>query len=75
CCGAGGTFNLTHYDQSMAILDRKMGRVQGTGATILATSCPSCMLQLSHGVREKGLNVKVRHVTQLLDEAYGGASA
>lgn len=70
CCGAGGTFNLTHYDQAMAILDRKMGKVSNTGATILATSCPSCMLQLRHGVRSKGLDVKVRHVTQVLDEAY-----
>ena len=70
CCGAGGTFNITHYDQAMAILDRKMERVNGTGATILATSCPSCMIQLGYGARKKGLNVKVRHVTQLLDEAY-----
>jgi Fe-S oxidoreductase len=40
----------------------------------VATSCPSCMLQLSHGARKNGLDVKVRHVTQLLDEAYAGLS-
>ncbi len=74
CCGAAGTFNITHYDQAMAILDRKMQRVSSTGATVVATSCPSCMLQLSHGARKNGLDVKVRHVTQLLDEAYAGLS-
>jgi glycolate oxidase iron-sulfur subunit len=74
CCGAGGTFNITHYDQAMAILGRKKGQVSSTGEEIVATSCPSCMLQLRHGVREKGLDVKVRHVTQILDEAYGGNS-
>lgn len=73
CCGAGGTFNLTHYDQAMSILDRKMTRVSSTGATILATSCPSCMLQLSHGARKKDVRVKVMHVTQVLDEAYARA--
>jgi glycolate oxidase iron-sulfur subunit len=72
CCGAAGTFNITHYDQAMAILDRKMQRVSSTRATIVATSCPSCMLQLRHGARKKGLDLKVRHVTQLLDEAYAG---
>lgn len=70
CCGAGGTFNLTHYDQAMSILDRKMARVSSTGATILATSCPSCMLQLGHGARKKQIGVKVMHVTQVLDQAY-----
>jgi glycolate dehydrogenase iron-sulfur subunit len=70
CCGAGGTFNITHYDQAMQILDRKMGRVSSTGASIVATSCPSCMLQLGYGARKKGLNVKVMHVTQVLDAAY-----
>ncbi len=74
CCGAAGTFNITHYDQAMAILDRKMQRVSSTGATVVATSCPSCMLQLSHGARKNGLDVKVRHVTQVLDEAYAGLS-
>lgn len=73
CCGAGGTFNITHYDQAMEILDRKMGRVNSTGATIVATSCPSCMLQLQHGAKKKGLDVRVMHVTQVLDEAYQAA--
>jgi glycolate dehydrogenase iron-sulfur subunit len=72
CCGAGGTFNITHYDQAMEILDRKMGRVSSTGASIVATSCPSCMLQLGYGARKMGLNVKVMHVTQVLDMAYSG---
>jgi len=71
CCGAAGTYNVAHYDQSMAVLRRKMGNVVETGATVLATSCPACMLQLRHGVRLQGLKVQVRHVTQLLAEALG----
>jgi glycolate oxidase iron-sulfur subunit len=69
CCGGAGTYNVAHYDQSMLVLDRKMKNVEKTGASILVTSCPACIMQLSHGVRRAGLNVEVLHTTQLLDRA------
>jgi glycolate oxidase iron-sulfur subunit len=69
CCGGAGTYNIAHYDQSMQVLDRKMGNVEKTGASVLVTSCPACILQLSHGVRRKGLKVEVLHVSQLLERA------
>jgi glycolate oxidase iron-sulfur subunit len=46
-----------------------MGNVEKTGATILATECPACMMHLAYGARRRGLNVQVRHVSQLLDAA------
>lgn len=67
CCGGAGTYNITNNDISMKILDRKMNNVKKTGARILATSCPACMIQLSYGVRRYGLSVKVMHVNQLLN--------
>jgi glycolate oxidase iron-sulfur subunit len=57
----------------MQVLERKMGNVAKTGATIVATSCPACILQLSHGTRTRGLDVEVVHVTQLLDRAMGAS--
>jgi glycolate oxidase iron-sulfur subunit len=69
CCGAAGTYSLTHHDASMQVLERKMGNVQATGAGILVTSCPSCIMQLRHGVRRHGLDVEVLHVSQLLDRS------
>ena len=69
CCGGAGTYYVAHYGQSMQVLERKMGNVAKTGATIVATSCPACILQLSHGTRTRGLDVEVVHVTQLLDRA------
>jgi glycolate oxidase iron-sulfur subunit len=71
CCGGAGTYNVAHYDQSMQVLDRKMKNVAKTGASILVTSCPACIMQLSHGVRRAGLHVEVLHITQLLDRAAG----
>jgi len=66
CCGGAGTYNIMHYDQSMAVLDRKMTNLKFTGASILATSCPACIVQLAYGVRRHKLPVKVLHVSQIL---------
>jgi glycolate oxidase iron-sulfur subunit len=69
CCGGSGTFGLTHYDLSMKILKRKIENIQKSGAEILATSCPSCTTQISYGLREAGLDIKVLHPVQLLQKA------
>jgi len=71
CCGGAGSYNLTHYDLSMRILDRKMSHIARTGAEILATSCPACHIQLAHGARRHGLPIQVAHITQVLDKALG----
>jgi glycolate oxidase iron-sulfur subunit len=52
-----------------------MGNVEKTGASILTTECPACMMHLVYGVRRRGLPVQVRHVSQLLDQASVAASS
>ncbi|MDD4775326.1 MAG: (Fe-S)-binding protein [Syntrophomonas sp.] len=70
CCGGSGTFSLTHYDLSMQILDKKMENIGATGADLVATCCPSCMMQLRHGVSRQGLHARLVHPVQLLSQAY-----
>lgn len=70
CCGGAGSFNVTHHDLSTEILDRKMSNFRNTGATLLATCCPSCLLQLGFGLRLSGLAGRAVHPVQLLWEAY-----
>lgn len=70
CCGGSGTFSLTHYDLSMQILDKKMDNIVETGAELIATCCPSCMMQLRHGVSRRGLETNLVHPVQLLSQAY-----
>jgi len=82
CCGGGGSFNLTHYEVSMAILDRKMRNILDTSATIVASGCPSCRMQINYGIRRErkrrksegeaianGLPVEVLHPVELLARA------
>jgi len=71
CCGSAGIYNLTQYDLSMAILDRKIADITNTKAEIVASGNPGCMLQISYGLRRAGLSgVRVLHPIELLDQAY-----
>ncbi|HJX02953.1 MAG TPA: (Fe-S)-binding protein, partial [Dehalococcoidia bacterium] len=71
CCGLGGAFSITHRDTSLAIQAKKMQSIRNTGASIVATSCPGCIVQLRDGVRRHHLNVEVMHISQLLDGQKG----
>ncbi|MFO0698941.1 MAG: FAD-binding and (Fe-S)-binding domain-containing protein [Nitrospira sp.] len=67
CAGGAGTYVVKDYDTSQKILDRKTRAIAKTGADVVATSCPACMVQLKNGLRD---SVEVKHVAQLLQEAY-----
>ena len=69
CCGAAGSYNVLHYEQSMQVLDRKMDKVKQSGADILTTECPGCFIQLSYGARRAGLPVRVMHISELVRQA------
>ncbi|MBN1322011.1 MAG: (Fe-S)-binding protein [Thermoleophilia bacterium] len=67
CCGAAGTYGILHPETSGAIIDRKMGFAGATGASVVATECPACMMQLRYGAQRAGLPVSVLNVSQLCD--------
>jgi glycolate oxidase iron-sulfur subunit len=69
CCGSAGIYNLTHPGLSKDLLDRKMEDVAATGAEVVVSANPGCLLQLEWGARRTGSPVKVKHVTQILIEA------
>ncbi len=71
CCGAGGTYTITQREFSLRVLRSKMDNVRASGAEMLATANPGCVLQLQQGAAQFGPPVEVRYVTDLLDEAYG----
>jgi Fe-S oxidoreductase len=72
CAGGAGTFVVKNYDLSQQIFERKRKGIQESGAEIVATSCPACMIQLQNGL--KG-GRRVQHVVQLLAEIYDLPSA
>ncbi len=69
CCGMGGSFNLQYYDISKGIGMKKAARIKETGAEVLATGCPACMLQISDMLSQTGAQIAVRHPIELYAEA------
>ncbi len=65
CCGSAGVYNAVHREMAAAILKAKIQCAESTGAEVIATANPGCMLQLRAGARQR-----VAHVVEILDEAY-----
>lgn len=70
CAGGAGTYVVKDYDTSQKIFDRKARAITQTGANVVATSCPACMIQLKNGL---GDSAQVKHVAQLLQDVYRAA--
>jgi glycolate oxidase iron-sulfur subunit len=66
CCGMAGAFSLHYYDLSKKIGDKKAQRIKDTGADIVATACPGCMIQLTDSVKRNHLPQQVMHIMELL---------
>ena len=72
CAGGAGTYIVKNYDTSQKIFERKRRAIAGSGADVVATSCPACMIQLRNGLQERN-DVEVKHLAQVLHEAYEAA--
>ena len=58
----------SYFETAMQVSDRKIDNVEKTGANVLATSCPACIIQLAYGVRRRKLPVRVCHLSELIRE-------
>jgi len=70
CCGSAGVYNVVHNELAEKLLEGKMRRIEETGAELILTANPGCLLQLRAGVARSGNRRRVLHVIELLDEAY-----
>ena len=70
CCGSAGVYNLTQPVMSEKLLTRKLGHIQGTGATIVASANPGCSLQIEAGLRKINSPIKVKHPISMLAAAF-----
>jgi glycolate oxidase iron-sulfur subunit len=72
CCGSAGTYNLTQPEMAHRLQQRKVRHIRATGAEAVATANPGCIIQIAQGLAEAGAPVRVQHIVEILDEAYGG---
>jgi len=70
CCGSGGSYTITHPETSIKIAGRKMADIRKTGADMVITGCPGCMMQLAEGITKSGQELVVAHYISLLARSY-----
>jgi glycolate oxidase iron-sulfur subunit len=74
CCGGAGVYWLTEPDLSAKVTARKLEAIQRSGADVVVTGNPGCLLQIRNATRAAGLPVRVAHPVELLAEAYARRS-
>ncbi|OLB06689.1 MAG: hypothetical protein AUH14_05460 [Candidatus Rokubacteria bacterium 13_2_20CM_69_15_1] len=69
CCGSAGVYNILEPAIARELLELKMARIVESGARVVATGNPGCLMQIAQGVRARGLDVAVVHPVELLARA------
>lgn len=70
CCGASGLVQAFYHEMSTDITHQKALNIQASGADVVATSCPACIMRLQGGINMAGQKQKVMHVADLMAKAY-----
>jgi L-lactate dehydrogenase complex protein LldE len=69
CCGFGGTFAVKFGEISGAMVQDKVACVKATGADTLVCNDGGCTLNIAGALHRMGVNIQVKHVASMLDEA------
>jgi len=74
CCGSAGTYNIERPEMSDRILLRKLDSIRASGAEVLVTGNPGCLLQLKKGLADQLPEVRILHLTEILAQSMAGPS-
>jgi glycolate oxidase iron-sulfur subunit len=69
CCGFGGVMRITHRELSDGIAGVKAKHIIASGASVVATGCPGCRMQIADALRLHGSGIETVHTVQILEEA------
>jgi hypothetical protein len=72
CCGGGGGFEAVFPELSSMLARKRVDELLNTGAEIIVTHCPGCIMQLKAGLRQlKADKVEVLDLAQLIAMSMG----
>jgi Fe-S oxidoreductase len=67
CCGGGGGFEAVYPEMSEMLAKNRVKELLETGANLIVTQCPGCIMQLKTGLNALGVkNVAVMDLAQLV---------
>ena len=74
CCGSAGIYNMIEPEPATELGDRKTRNILNTGARLIVTSNPGCMLQIQASLKRQGHSMPMRHPVEVLDASIRGES-
>jgi glycolate oxidase iron-sulfur subunit len=72
CCGSAGIYNMIEPEPAAELGERKARNVLKTGASLIVTSNPGCMLQIQASLKKMGHDVSMVHPMEVLDASLRG---
>jgi glycolate oxidase iron-sulfur subunit len=70
CCGSAGIYNLLQPELARAVLAPKLAQIAATGARLVATGNPGCLMHIGAGLVREGATARGIHPVDLLDATY-----
>jgi glycolate oxidase iron-sulfur subunit len=72
CCGSAGIYNLLQPQAARELGDRKAANVVATGAELLVTANPGCLMQVRTSLERAGAALAMAHTVEVLDASIRG---
>ena len=74
CCGSAGIYNVLYPEPARELGDRKAAAVLATGAELLVTANPGCLMQVASSIQRQGGSIAMAHTVEVLDASIRGVS-
>jgi glycolate oxidase iron-sulfur subunit len=72
CCGSAGIYNLVEPETAAQLGERKAENILRTGAQLIVSSNPGCLLQIRASLERMGKSLPLAHPMELLDASIQG---
>jgi len=66
CCGFGGSFSLEWPRVAERLASWKLDAIAKTGAAVVASDNPGCLMHIAAAARKRGMELRVAHVLELV---------
>jgi glycolate oxidase iron-sulfur subunit len=72
CCGSAGIYNILFPEPARELGDRKARNIATTGAQLLVTANPGCLMQVASSLERQGTRIGMAHTIEVLDASIRG---
>ncbi|WP_018155047.1 (Fe-S)-binding protein [Demetria terragena] len=72
CCGSAGVYNILNPKPAAELGDRKLRNIRSTGAELLITANPGCLMQIAQAMERDATPIAMAHTAVVLDASQRG---